>query len=181
MPEAYYCWLVELVGDGYTEGFYQKLLWKLYSTPYFYEIDYDSNRAVDGLNLRKKYLSHVVQDMSSELANTQLHPCTMLEMLIALSRKAEDNLTYDPDLGDSTGRWFWTMLGNLGLDKYDDYNYYEDRINRILYVFMTHNYAPDGTNGGAFPCPGVEKDLRKTDLWWQLGAYFKKNYPVEIW
>lgn len=181
MPDAYYRWLVEIIGDGYTEGFYQKLLWKLYSTPYYYEIDFDGNRAADGLNLRRKYFVHVAQVSSDDLILNLQYPCSVLEMLIALGIKAEDNLTYDPNKGDSTGRWFWTILNNLRLDSYTDYNYFDNQVNDILSNFMHHNYAPDGTEGGAFPCPGVEKDLRKTDLWWQLGAFFKKYYPVKIW
>ena len=181
MPDAYFQWLKELIGDEYIEGQYQKLLWKLYSTPFYYELDYDRNRAMDGLSLRKKFFMHVAQMPEPMMPTGDPYPCSVLEMMLALARDADDYLTYDPDLGDSTGRWFWVMLENLGLDIYDDFNYFEENVSRILTVFMYHQYSPDGRNGGLFPCPGVERDLRKTDLWWQLGAFFKQKYPVQIW
>ena len=181
MPDAYFQWLKELIGDGYIEGQYQKLLWKLYSTPFYYELDYDRNRAVDGLDLRRKYFTRIACMPEPMMSNGEMYPCSVLEMMIALARRAEDNLTYDPDLGDSTGRWFWIMMENLGLDVYDDYGYFEENVSAILNVFMHHLYASDGCQGGPFPCPGVERDLRKTDLWWQMGAYFKQHYPVQIW
>lgn len=181
MPDSYYCWLIELVGDGQIELLYQRLLWRLYSTPFFYELEFDRNRAVDGLQLRKKYYTHYLHrsDIPQNLMDDNC--CSVLEMLIALSQRAEDNLIYDPNYDDNAFHWFWTILTNLGLDLYDDNYYFEEDVDRILSNFMHHNYGPDGSNGGAFPCPGVCQDLRNVDLWWQLGAYFQKNYPIQIW
>ena len=181
MSDAYFCWLIELVGDGYLEFCYQKLLWKLYSTPFYYELDYDKNRAVDGLFLRRKYYQHVANMPEPLMKNGEEYPCSVLEMMVALARQAEDNLTYDPDSGDSTGRWFSVILSNLGLKDFDDYSFNEAKIDRILTNFMHHNYAPDGTNGSAFPCPGINRDMRKSDLWWQLGAYFMQNFSIPVW
>lgn len=174
MPDAYFCWLVGLIGDGYIEENYRKLLWKLYVTDFYYELDYDKNRAADGLFLRRTYSQksgNAVQD----------RPCSMLEMVIALARKAEDDIMHDPNFGDRTGHWFWIMLQNLGLDMEDDFNFNEERIDHILDVFMHHRYGPNGQHGGIFPVRKCCRDLRKTDLWWQLNAYFEENYPVPIW
>lgn len=171
MPDAYYCWLVGLIGDGYIERNYQKLLWKLYSTDYFYELTYDRNRAADGLFLRKAYAQK-----TGKLASVK-PSCTVLEMLVALARKAEDDIMYNPDLGDRTGRWFWVMLENLGLDIYDDYHFFEAEVNRILDVFLHHRYEKSGV-GGAFQIRRRGLDLRKTDLWWQMNAYLEEHYPM---
>ena len=175
MPDAYYSWLIELIGDGYIERNYQKLLWKLYSTDFFYDLTYDRSRAADGLFLRKTYaktFGYIYDDNK---------PCSVLEMMIALARRAEDDIMHNPDYGDRTAKWFWVMMENLGLDNYDDAYYFEEPVNRILDVFMHHRYAPDGASGGMFSVRKCCRDLRKTDLWWQLNAYFEENYPVPIW
>lgn len=179
MPEAYYCWLIELIGDGHIELCYQKLLWKLYSTAFYYELDYDSNRAIDGLDLRKKFILHVSHD-DVFLRQFDNWPCSVLEMLIALAYRAEDDFIYDPRPGDNAVELFWRIIHNLGLSDYDDNYYYENRVNDILNNFMHHKYDADGRHGGAFPCPGVVRDMRKTDLWWQIGAYFQQNYSLKI-
>ena len=181
MPDTYFCWLTGLVGDGYIEGNYQKLLWKLYSTPFYYELDYDRNRAADGVNLRKIYQREFRILLPEVNTLDQEYQCSVLEMMIALARKAEDDIMHDPSIGDRTGHWFWVMLENLGLDIYDDVSYSEKSVERILYVFMHHQYAPNGGAGGMFSVRKSCRDMRKTDLWWQLNAYFEENFPVPIW
>lgn len=101
----------------------------------------------------------------------------MLEMMVALARRAEHDLMYNPDFGDRSGLWFWTMLQNLGLDIYDDYNWYEDEVDRIVQNFLHHRYEKNGM-GGAFPVKYASKDFRKMDLWWQINAYFGECYTV---
>lgn len=178
MPDSYFCWLTGLIGDGYIEENYKKLLWKLYTTDFVYELEYDRNRAADGVFLRKIF----AREMGFEITNFQMNrPCTLLEMMVALARDAEDNIMHDPDLGDRTGHWFWVMMENLNLDIYDDYGYNEQSVNYILDVFLHHKYAPNGNNGGMFPIRKCVRDMRKTDLWLQLNAYFEENYPIPIW
>jgi len=181
MPDAYFCWLKGLIGDGYIEGNYQKLLWKLYTTAFYYELDYDRNRAADGIYLRKLYRREFRLPGPEDLNQATETQCSVLEMMVALARDAEDNIMHDPELGDRTRRWFWIMMENLGLDIYDDFGYSEEAVDRILYVFMHHQYAPNGGAGGMFPVRKSCRDMRKTDLWWQLNAYFEENFPVPIW
>lgn len=181
MSDAYFCWLKGLINSGFLEENYQKLLWKLYSTDFYYELEYDKNRAADGMYLRKIFSREYQMPFILVDANGQERPCSVLEMMVALARKAEDDIMHDPDVGDRTGHWFWVMLENLGLDIYDDYGYYEGRVNQILDVFMHHRYAPNGGGGGMFSVRKCCRDMRKTDLWWQLNAYFEENFPIPIW
>lgn len=181
MSDPYFCWLTRLIGDGYIEANYQKLLWKLYTTVFVYELEYDKNRAADGICLRKLYAKEMGINISNNNPYLQDLKCSVLEMMVALARDAEEDIMHDPDLGDRTGHWFWVMLENLNLDIYDDFNYYEPSVNQILDVFMHHRYAPNGSNGGMFPTRKCVRDMRKTDLWLQLNAYFEENYPVPIW
>lgn len=175
MDDAYFRWLVGLIGNDYIEGHYQNLLHKLYVTDYIWELDYDRNRAADGLFLRKLFLREMGFSAETELLN---RGCSMLEMMVALARKAEDDIMYNPDFGDRTGYWFWTMIQNLGLDLYDDGFWFEDEVNRILDVFIHRRYAENGSAGGAFPVRNRTRDLRNTDLWWQMNSYLEENFPV---
>lgn len=170
MDDAYYRWLIDLLDDEYLRTNYQKLLKQLFDTAYYWEIDYDGNRASDGLNLRKNYGRTIgYPDFSLPQG------CTVLEMMLALAKRTEDDIMHDPRIGDRTGYWFWVMMANLGIDMYDDYMYDADQVNYILQNFMHHAYAPDG-NGGLFPCYGIATDMRKTDLWWQLNQFLIENY-----
>lgn len=174
MEDAYYSWLVGLIGDDYVAVNYQKLLWKLYVTDYIWELDYDRSRAADGLYLRREYgrASGIAMDIAM-----QNRRCSVLEMLIALARKAEYDIMHDPDYGDRSSKWFWTMLENLGLDVYDDWHFFEQEVDRILDVFLHRRYETNGM-GGAFPVHAAARDLTKMDLWWQMNAYLEEHYPV---
>lgn len=169
--DAYFCWLISFIGDKYIEGNYQKLLWKLFSTEYIWELDYDKNRAADGLFLRKIFTQE------TGMMYVGKPNCNVLEMMVALAKRAEDDIMHDPDYGDRSGYWFWTMIQNLGLDIYDDYGFFEPEVDRIIDVFLHHHYANNGY-GGAFPIRSKTRDLRKTDLWWQMNAYLEENYPI---
>ena len=170
MDDAYYRWLINLLNDEYLRINYQKLLRQLFDTAYYWEISFDGNRASDGLNLRKCF-GHEIGYIDFSLPQE----CSVLEMLIALAKRTEDDIMHDARIGDRTSYWFWTMIENLDLDIYDDYSYDSEAIDYKLKVFMHHEYAPDG-NGGLFPCYGIKADMRRTDLWWQLNQFLIENY-----
>ena len=41
-------------------------------------------------------------------------------MMIALAIRCEEHIMDDPDAGDRTGQWFWSMLVSLGLGSMDE-------------------------------------------------------------
>lgn len=182
MNNPYFCWLSRLVGE-YFAGNYQKLLWKLYTTEYVWELDYDENRAAEGIILRNIYCQEVGwnDDLQSiappfESKNEWLEsPCSVLEMMIALAKRAEDYIMADPEYGDRTAVWFWDMIHNLGLDKYDDGHFFEPDVDHILDVFLHRKYDIFG-HGGAFPVHNSSRDFRQADLWWQLNAYLEERF-----
>lgn len=182
MNDAYFRWLIGLIGDQYICGNYQRLLWKLFCTDYIWELELDENRAEDGLYFRSIFAQNMGLSENDYMYLKGLgcdtsRPCSILEMFIALSRKAEDDLVHDPDYGDRTAQWFWEIMENLGLDLYDDYQFYEEEVDRILDIFLHHKYANNGS-GGAFPIRNYTKDLRKTDLWWQMNAYMEEHFRI---
>ena len=48
-----------------------------------------------------------------------IRPCSVLEMMIALSMRCEEQIMDDPDIGNRTGQWFWDMIDNLGLGEHE--------------------------------------------------------------
>lgn len=173
--DDYYYWLTDLLHDDYLQSSYQKLLRQMFETEFVWSVPYDSNRASDGLNLRKTFLksTHGVKNDTQFFTQN----CSLLEMFIAMCQRCEEDLMHDPDLGDRTNVWFWDVLENLGLDYYDDYGYDFDSVATILSRFMDRDYDFNGF-GGAFYVMDSCVDFRTKDLWWQLNAFLEANYPV---
>lgn len=154
---------------------YSELLHTLFEREFTYIIFNDDNRANDGLNIRNHYAW--ANDISVGFWEGILpNNCTMLEMMLALARRWNDEFLWDPDYGDRTSQWFWEMIKNLGLDFYDNYNFDRDEVNRIIDVFLDREYDSNGEHGGMFPVREHGEDMRETELWYQMNYYLEENY-----
>lgn len=164
IDNEYFEWLYELVcGDLYSERIsYRKLLMSLHSTEFIWTCPRDENRAIDGIELRQRF--------SEDLADYIEGPCSVLEMIIALAIRCEENIMDDTKYGDRTTQWFWKMINNLGLgdmvDTRFDKLYVKDTIQRFLY----REYSPDG-KGGLFVIRNCDYDVRDVEIWCQLMWY----------
>ena len=167
LDEQYLKWLYSKVASVKLKN-PARTYWSLFSLLYRKEFDWtvpnDDNRVEDGRDLRKEF--------SNE---KRLHPdiewmtmdCSMLEMLIALSRRLE----YDTEV--ETGEWFFTLLSNIELNGYTDAYFKrcdEAIVNRTLDRVVQRTYNPDG-HGGLFPLDYPQEDQREVELWYQLSAY----------
>jgi hypothetical protein len=97
-------------------------------------------------------------------------PCSVLEMILALAIRCEENIMDDPLKGDRTKQWFWGMINNLGLDTMTDMNYNERFIDDCVCRFLNRDYEPDG-RGGLFTVRNCYEDLRNVEIWYQLLWY----------
>jgi hypothetical protein len=173
----YFQWLCEKVNIDTEDKSYWLLAKALHSKEFYSTVPNDDNRGNDGKKLREQY--------SEENGNCPFDPidgpCTMLEMLIALSERFEDIMS-DPEEYDRTSKWFWEMLKNLGLDTYEDINYYDlwegGDVDEILNTVLERTYRRNG-KGGLFPLKESKKDQRKVEIWYQMCAYVLENYYVE--
>ena len=174
----YFEWLCNIVSRGlFAEDVsYRKLLMQLHSTPFFFTIPNDKNRANDGTDLRFRFGleeaggdSREAEDIAVDLIDG-LRDCTVLEMLIALSLRCEENIMDDAEIGDRTVFWFWRTISNLELNGMTDDQYDRDYVEKRLQTFLHRNYAPDG-EGGLFYLPGIGTDLRRVEIWTQLLWY----------
>lgn len=165
----YFEWMYELVsGDRFASGLtYRQLLTFLHDVEFVYFVPYDENRAAEGIALRYRYcLIHDCQHLEHFLSG----PCSVLEMMVALAIRCEENLMVDPTLGDRTAQWFWEMIANMGLGSMNDSNYNDWLVNDVVTRFLERDYEPDG-RGGLFRVRGWNRDMRKMEIWHQLMAY----------
>lgn len=165
----YFEWMYELVCEKrFAKGFtYRKLLTFLHDAEFVYFIPYDENRAAEGIALRYRYcFLHDCEDLECYITG----PCSVLEMMIALAIRCEENIMDDPYKGDRTAQWFWGMITNMGLGGMNDTNYNEWLVNDVVTRFLNREYEPDG-QGGLFRVKGWNRDMRTAEIWHQLMAY----------
>lgn len=167
---TYLEWLSEMaIPDEQQRDGYQKLMLALYSEDFYWSVANDGNRAGDGEELRITY------EDETGLFCDKKGPCSVLEMMLALAIDCENYIMYDPDEGNRTSVWFWSMIENLGLDILDDWSFNVDQFDKIMRVFLDRKYDKDGY-GGPFFIDHFEKDMRKIELWYQLNYYLKSRY-----
>lgn len=162
MYSDYYLWLDSLVNDGN----HNELIRYLYSQPYRWQFTLDENRAAGGINLRRKFAF----ENGIELQDIGLGPCSILEMLIALADRMTEILTMD--IWD----WFWDLINNLGLSRFDDTHFDEAGVSYILSVWLDRGYDSSGV-GSLFPLNEYEGDCRNLDVWSQMNIWISENYP----
>lgn len=161
----YFEWLCDIVcRDRFAKEIsYRSLLAHLHRVEFTFIIPRDSNRAEDGVDLRYRFAR---ADADRYLRG----PCSVLEMLLALAIRCEENIMDDPLKGDRTGQWFWMMVNNLGLGGMTDDRYDEDYVDDRVSTFLYREYDPDG-RGGLFRIRNCPHDLRGVEIWYQLCWY----------
>ena len=145
---------------------------KLHSTDFVWVVERDENRAEDGKYLRYLFTVSAYDriDFDEEEVEQYLSgPCSVMEFLVGLAKRMEDDIMYDADTDDDrTSVWFWEMIRNLGLDIYDDEHYSEARVDDIVNRFMSRKYKKNGV-GNVFKWDGKHgTKIRNFDIWSQV-------------
>lgn len=163
LDDLYFDWLSAKVIIGSNGGpTYFKLLKLLYDTEFVWVILGDDNRAADGQELRDDFVSESGISVDADWLDES---CSVLEMMIALAKRAEFQI------GFSVPEWFWIFITNLRLADFDDdkpvlYN----EVGTVLDNFIWRTYDYDGT-GGMFPLRDPPEDQTNVELWYQLSEY----------
>lgn len=174
LNHEYFEWMYQLVFDSrYSRRIsYRNLLAHLYNVSFAYTIEMDGNRAADGEDLRYRFGRERGYEDSLTATQLDTRPCSVLEMMIALALRCEENIMEDADIGNRTGQWFWNMVVSLGLGSMTDLRYDEDYVDYVLERFMNHSYERDG-EGGLFTVKHCRKDMRTMEIWYQMHAYLE--------
>lgn len=168
LDERYADWMIQLVsGERYSI-----LLHQLNDTEFTYTIGMDGNRAADGIDLRYRF-GRENGYPDSLIANVlDQYPCSILEMMIALSIRCEEHIMADDNYGDRTAYWFWNMIESLGLSAMDDRHYNRHYVDVTIQVFLDREYQPNG-DGGLFTIRNPRRDMRGVEIWYQMCMYLE--------
>lgn len=144
------------------------------------KIPRDSDRAEDGRYLRLRFANEAGLDIWDDWLD-DTWPCSFLEFLVALAYSIDDKMMYDPEKPDQAAEWFWEMLSNMGIAKYDDQLMLQQGmlawyiVSETVGKVMGRRYDYNG-NGGLFPLRKPAMDQRDVEIWYQANAYMIENY-----
>ena len=175
---SYFEFLCSIIDDeDFDPSLYQKLLSRLHQEIFTWSIPDDENRASDGLSLRIEYGSLNGKSALDSKLDGSRYPCTVLEMMIALSQRCETEIMQDMDVGRRVGRWFKVMLRSLGVNYERDDVYNEKFVDFIISEFLKREYNANG-DGGLFFVSNTDVDMRKVEIWYQMHTYLRS---IETW
>lgn len=167
--EQYFNWMYDMVFTKRAPS-YVRLLRYLNRQEFTYNIRLDGNRADDGLYLRYRFKqeNHLrAVDVDRCLAGK----CSVLEMMVALCLRIEEDIMDDPVKGNRIHKWFHVMLKSLGLLDMDDAYFDERYADKVITRFLNREYEPNGA-GGLFRIKDCPYDLRSVEIWYQMCWYF---------
>ena len=171
----YFDWLYDYVckGRAHKDISYKRLFIFLHDVEFTFTIENDSNRAYDGICLRRRFAHSFHEDDYKYVIDILDGPCSVLEMLVALSIRCEEEIMDDPRYGDRVKQWFWSMLKTMGINMMTDEHYSKDYAEKLIINFLNRHYEPDG-RGGLFYIPKCKEDLRKLEIWTQMCWYLNE-------
>lgn len=171
--DRYFDWMCKIIDYHDETRTYSDLLYLLHDVPFTYVLSMDANRLEDGLNLRYRFgktMGYKKKTIDRYFNNIR---CSILEMMVALAIRLEEHIMDDPEIGDRTNQWFWTMIRSLGLEDMDDENFDETYSYEVICRFLDHDYESNGT-GGLFTIEKCPEDLRGVEIWYQACWYLNK-------
>ena len=172
LRRLYFEWMCKIVhdDDSNRRPSYKTLLYYIFTVDFQWVLDFDENRAKDGTDLRYRFGHEVGYDRSAISAFLDDRPCSVFELMLALSIRCEEQFMGDPYFGDRTGQWFWNMIINLGLGQMDDSRFDPAYTYEVISAFMERRYEKNG-RGGLFAVQHRHADLRTVQIWDQMCWY----------
>lgn len=167
IKKTYFEWLCNLVDtDRHSVSDYHDLLVCLRHVEFRYILPMDENRYEDGVDLRLRF-GYEENYYKNDLLRIMLEKCSVLEMMVALALRCEENIMADPEYGDRTGVWFWDCIESLGLIHMTNDNFDEGYVRFVLDRFMDRNYDYNG-KGGLVTLDNPPRDMREVEIWAQM-------------
>ena len=167
---GYFEWLVNTVDIGEHEDMLPVLSY-LFKKDYIWYKDLDGTQAMNGVALRKKYANEFCPEIDGDFKSK---PCSVLEILVALSLAVEDDICGEPGEEDP-GRWFWEWLENLGIDeRCTGKGYSKDYLDQCIDDWLEGDITKNGKRS-PFPVKRKGVDIRKKTLWMQCMAYVNEH------
>ena len=170
--DKYFEWLLEEIDiiEG-TDGLFEdhfKALSLLFETDFRWSIEKDWNRVCDGLELRNAYKK------STGIGISEGEKCSVLEVLIGLSRRISEDILGDEDDKNLKKHWFWTWFYNLGLMNFGGDKFDRFEVAGRIAVWLNRDFFYDGL-GSPFPLVEPPCDQRECEIWKQVMLYLAEN------
>ena len=157
--EDYFEWLYDRT---FADDSYFKLADAMNQVQFTWSVDHDSNRAADGISMRRSYLFE--NGRARENYSWDPSECTFFEMFAALADKMGMLLDKDPH------ETALHLLRNVALDLYTDDRFRRFEVYQVLDYIMDREYDYDG-GGGFFPLDEPSSDQRDSQLLYQMNQY----------
>ena len=171
---SYRDWLVNKV--NVTMADYADLLQELYDIEFYSTVQYDEDRGMDGLALRDEWATETGFKGSLDFG-----VANVLEVLIGIARRMEFQLFGSRYIDEwDYIKIFWEFMDNLGLDEYFGTlsRYTFDEIRQNVSHFLNREYfRHKKSNIFCFQHPA--KNLRKLNIWTQMGLYLQERWPMD--
>lgn len=164
----YVDWLVEHIDAVPLLDLYEQLFWVFDQEPFPVRIADDTNRASDGLMLRKEYLAE-----GGILRLDHIQEASVLEVLVSLV----DRVDFCLGLRMTKQEWMEMFIQNMGLESCTNERYAAmadqtlNDIERAMDTTFYRRYNTDGINGGLFVVPQTDKDMRRLSLFEQWNEF----------
>jgi len=171
LVDEYFEWLCTLVDVDQQGASYWSLMIDLFKEPFYWTVPNDDNRAFDGMMLREQFCDDIQIDYYLDDFPTA---CTMLELIMGIAQRCH-RITIDHGRGFLMIDWFWKILDNCGLSKFDDKRYDSAEVSDILCCVLERKFSKTG-EGGFFPLKKCALDQRKVEIWYQMNTYLVENY-----
>ena len=180
--EEYFEWMYHLVCSENRQRnkiSYKRLLYFLYTVVFTPIMDMDDSRQIDGIKFRYRFAfeNGYPDTYVDEYLNRDA--CSVLEMMIALAARVENEITDNYLYGNRTGQWFWSMINSLGLNHMDDRNFDHNYCEEVIDNFLARRYEPNG-KGGLFTLEHPYSDMRYVDIWCQFMWYLDENFKEGV-
>lgn len=165
IQDDYYFWMLEKIETSdLVISAYDCLLTKLHITDFTYLRPMDGNLAAWGIDLRYRF--GYERDIPQPIIAAELDDrrASILEVMVSLALRLEENVMSDPDYGNRTGVWFWSMIKSIGLMHYPNKRYRNAEVTRIITDCLNRDINRDG-RGWFFTIKDSDEDLRNVDIW----------------
>lgn len=177
IEDDYFEWMYDMMCGDITDQSYREIFEYLNLVEFVSVIPMDENRAEDGINLRYRYAYENDLPSFKIMEAFGGKPCSVLEMMIALSIRCEESIMQNSVYGDRTSEWFWEMMHSLGLENTDDECFNALEAGHIIYIFINRRYKKNG-EGGLFTIHDPRKDMRTVEIWYQMCFYLDELVGV---
>jgi len=162
LDDQYLDWLYDLVGRQAKQIEHYRLMKQMFTTEFIPLVPNDDNRCMDGVAIRQEFIAENGSIRPSR--NWLNEGCSVLEMVIGISR----HIVFE--MGGDVGEWFWHLIDNLRITKYNDSQYNERIVRNVLERLVWRKYSYDGT-GGLFPLKEPQEHQAEVELWFQMESY----------